>query len=254
MYHVSFPGLNLDFNISPVAFSIGSYQIYWYGVIIAVGFMLAVFYCSHEAKNHNVDSDKLMSCIIVGLVTAIIGARLYYVVFNWDSFKNDLASVVNIHQGGLAVYGGIIGGLIGGLIMTKFEKIEMLDSLDVVSGGFLIGQSIGRWGNFTNQEAFGTETNLPWRMVSENTYGLGVHPCFLYESLWCALGFVLMFFVWRKRKKFSGELFFIYLVWYGVERAFVEGLRTDSLYFSPLHFRVSQVLSVILALGGAIVL
>ena len=253
-YNVSFPGVGLEFKVSPVAFSIGSFSIYWYGIIIAAGFALATLYCTRTAKKRGIDPDKTLNCIIVGLITAIIGARAYYVAFSWDKFSGDLASVVNIHEGGLAIYGGIIGGLLGGLIAAKVQKLNLLPLLDIIMPGFLIGQGIGRWGNFVNQEAFGTQTDLPWRMVSEATGGVGVHPCFLYESLWCLLGFALIHFVFAKRKKYDGQLLCIYLVWYGFERTLVEGLRTDSLYLPFADIRVSQLISLLMCVTGAVFL
>lgn len=252
-YHVEFPGFGWEFSVSPKAFSIGNFNVYWYGIIIAVGFILAVIYCMKTAKRHNVDDDKLLNCVIVGLITAIIGARLYYVIFKWDYFSVNPVSILYIHEGGLAIYGGIIGALAGGLIIAKVQKMKIPPILDLTSLGFLIGQGLGRWGNFTNQEAFGCETDLPWRMVSEATGGVGVHPCFLYESLWCLLGFVILHF-YSKRQKFDGEIFLMYLVWYGFERTIVEGLRTDSLYLPFTPIRVSQLLSMILFVVGIVLL
>ncbi len=253
-YHVLFPGLGLEFDISPIAFSIGNFSVYWYGIIIAVGFVLAVLYCMRIAKSHKVDPDKLSNCVIVGLITAMIGARAYYVAFMWDHFKNAPLTVFNIHEGGLAIYGGLIGALLGGLITAKVQKMKLLPVLDVAVMGFLIGQGIGRWGNFTNQEAFGTQTELPWRMVSENTGMIGVHPCFLYESLWCLLGFVIFHFVFRKIRRYEGEIFYLYLVWYGFERTLVEGLRTDSLMLPFANIRVSQILSCVIFVAGVMLL
>ena len=253
-YHVSFPGLGAEFELSPTAFSIGSFSVYWYGIIIASGFVLAILYCMKISDKHKVNQDKLLTCVITGMITAIIGARTYYVAFSWDKFKGDIVSIINIHEGGLAIYGALIGALIGGLTAAKIQKMKMLPILDVVVFGFLIGQGIGRWGNFMNQEAFGTPTDLPWRMVSENTGGVGVHPCFLYESLWCLLGFALMHFIFSKIQSYDGQLFFIYLAWYGFERMLVEGLRTDSLYLPFGGIRVSQLLSFVLFLTGIIIL
>lgn len=249
-YHVSFPGFGVEFDISPVAFSVGSFTVYWYGIIIAVGFMLAVVYAMKNVKRFNIDDDKLLNCVIVGLITAIIGARLYYVLFSWDSFKYDPIKILYIHQGGLAVYGGLIGALIGGLTVAKIQKMKIPPLLDMAALGFLIGQGIGRWGNFTNQEAFGCQTDLPWRMMSEATGNVGVHPCFLYESVWCLLGFFLLHFYSKRFKKYDGQIFLMYLVWYGFERTVVEGLRTDSLYLPFAQVRVSQLLSFLLFLTG----
>lgn len=255
MYHVQFPGLGLNFNIDPVAFSIGDYDIMWYGVIIATGFLLALLYAMKSSKVFGLDSDKLINAILVGIITGIIGARLYYVIFYpGDTFKNNPMEIFQIHQGGLAIYGGIIGGLLGGLLVAKLQKLDLTALLDIAALGFLIGQGIGRWGNFMNQEAFGCATDLPWRMVSENTYGIGVHPCFLYESLWCILGFVLLHIFSRKFRQYDGQIFLMYLVWYGAERFVVEGLRTDSLYLFSTNIRVSQLIALLCVIVGATLL
>ena len=253
-YNVEFPGLGWSFEISPAAFSIGSFSVYWYGIIIAVGFVLAVIYGMRIAKHHNVNEDKLLNCVIVGMITAVIGARAYYVAFSWSSYKDEPLKIFDIHGGGLAIYGGLIGAVIGGLTVAKIQKMKLMPILDVAVPGFLIGQGIGRWGNFMNQEAFGDETQLPWRMVSENTGGVGVHPCFFYESVWCLLGFLLLHIFGKKYQKYDGQLFYIYLVWYGFERMLVEGLRTDSLYLPFGGIRVSQLLSFLLFLTGIVML
>ena len=251
-YNVEFPGLGLEFEISSVAFSIGSFSVYWYGIIIGIGFILAVAYCMRQCKYHDVDQDKLLNCVIVGLITAIIGARAYYVIFSWDSFKGDPLRILNIHSGGLAIYGGLIGAVAGGLTVAKIQKMKLLPVLDIAVRGFLIGQGIGRWGNFMNQEAFGTPTDLPWRMVSSATGGVGVHPCFLYESVWCLLGVLVLHIISRKFRKFDGQIFYLYLIWYGIERTIVEGLRTDSLFVPNTSIRVSQLLSMLLVLTGVV--
>ena len=258
MYNVSFPGFGWEFTINPVAFQIGDYKIYWYGIIIATGMVLAMLYAFKTADRFEINKDKLFNCVIVGLVFGVIGARLYYVFFEWDRYAGDLLKIIQIHDGGLAIYGGIIGALASGCLVAKLQKQKIMNILDLVALGFLIGQGIGRWGNFMNQEAFGTPTDLPWRMVSENTGGVGVHPCFLYESIWCLLGFVILHFVSKKFYKYHGQIFFMYMVWYGFERMIVEGLRTDSLY---MHFsifgytpRVSQVLSFAIMVLGIILL
>ncbi len=259
MYHVSFPGLGInELPVNRVAFSIGSFNIYWYGILIATGLLLAVLYAYFNAHRYDVDASKLMDCVIVGIITAIIGARAYYVAFRWDYFSAHPAEIIDIRDGGIAVYGSIIGALIGGLIVAKIRHMKFLPILDVTMTGFLIGQAIGRWGNFFNQEAFGTETDNIFRMVSEATGGKGVHPCFLYESVWCALGFLVLFIVNRKFQRYHGQIFYLYLVWYGFERMIVEGLRTDSLYlpFQILGYdiRVSQLVSAVIMLAGIILL
>ena len=261
-YHVQFPGLGWTFDISNVAFSIGSYHVYWYGLIITAGLMLALIYAWRTAPRYNVNASKLFNCVLVGLVTGIIGARLYYVAFAWEDYASDPISILYIHEGGLAIYGGIIGALLGGFVMAKIQRLKFMPILDITMVGFLIGQGIGRWGNFMNQEAFGAPTDLPWRMLSENTVVNGqvtaVHPCFLYESLWCLLGVAVLHFFGKYRQRYAGQIFYLYLVWYGFERMIVEGLRTDSLYLPVQLFgmdiRVSQVLSAFIMVIGLIML
>lgn len=258
MYNVQFPKLGLDFDISPIAFSIGSYHIYWYGIIIASGLLLAVGYAMKTAPRYNVNASKLINCVLVGIITGIVGARLYFCFFQWDYYSKNPVEILHINNGGLAIYGGIIGSMIGGLIIVKIQKMKVMPVLDIAMISFLIGQGIGRWGNFMNQEAYGTPTDLPWGMMSEGTNMVAVHPCFLYESIWCLLGFVLLHFYGKYKQKYAGQIFYMYLVWYGFERMIVEGLRTDSLYlpFSPFGFdiRVSQLLSLLIFLVGIILL
>lgn len=256
MYNVSFPGLGInDLQVNPIAFSIGDMDIRWYGVIIATGLILAVVYAMTVCrKRYGINPDKLINCVIVGLITAIIGARLYYVAFRWDVYSQNPIEIFSINEGGLAIYGGLIGALIGGLIVAKISRMNIPALLDVAALGFLIGQGIGRWGNFTNQEAFGTPTDLPWGMISENTGGVAVHPCFLYESIWCLLGFVLLHFFSKYFRKYDGQIFLMYLVWYGFERMIVEGLRTDSLMTPIFNLRVSQLLSAALVIVGLVFL
>lgn len=250
MYHVSFPGLGLNLDINN-SFEIFGIKIFWYGVIIATGLILAVIYGSLNSKRLGISSDKLLNCVIVGTITGILGARLYYVLFNWDYYGSNLEKLFAINEGGLAIYGGIIGALIGGLIVAKVSKMNIPALLDVTAIGFLIGQGIGRWGNFFNQEAYGLPTSLPWGMVSEGTNDIAVHPCFLYESLWCLLGVLLLhIFSHTKLRKYHGQMALIYLVWYGAERAVVEGLRTDSLYIPNTEIKVSQALSIVIAVVG----
>ena len=261
-YHVRFHGLGWEFDISNVAFTLGKYPVYWYGLIIATGLLLAMLYAWRSGPRYKVDVPKLFNCVMVGIFTGIAGARLYFCIFQWESYASDPISIFYIHEGGLAIYGGIIGALAGGLLIAKLQKMEFMPILDITMVGFLLGQGIGRWGNFMNQEAFGDKTDLPWRMISENTFIDGVvsevHPCFLYESLWCLLGFGLLHFYGKYRQRYSGEIFYMYLVWYGFERMIVEGLRTDSLYLPfkvfGLDVRVSQVLSAVLFVVGIVML
>ena len=255
VYNVSFPGLGLQFEVNPVALQLGGLTIRWYGVLIALGLVLALIYAMNVCKRrYGVSQDKLLDCVLVGIITAIIGARLYYVAFKWDVYSQDPMSIFYINSGGLAIYGGLIGALIGGLIVAKIVKVNIPALLDIACLGFLIGQGIGRWGNFMNQEAFGTPTGLPWGMVSENTGNIAVHPAILYESLWCLLGFVLLHFFSKRFRKYDGQIFLLYMVWYGFERMIVEGLRTDSLYTPFFNLRVSQIVSLVIMVAGIVFL
>ncbi len=259
MFNVSFPNLGIDFTINRVAFSIGGvYDIYWYAILIVSGLLLAGLYAYLNAERFEVNFDKLLTCVIAGIITAIIGARLYYVAFAWDEFAFDFSRIFNLRDGGLAIYGGIIGALLGGLITAKVQKMKLLPVLDLTMIGFLIGQAVGRWGNFMNQEAFGTPTDSLFAMSSEATGFVGVHPCFLYESVWCALGVLFLHIFSKKWQKYYGQIAFLYMIWYGVERFFVEGLRTDSLYLpftiGSYEPRVSQLLSLALVIAGVVLL
>lgn len=263
---ISFPKLGWSFNIDPTAFKIGNLEIQWYGILITLGLVLAVLYCFPRMKRFGIDSDRAVDAVIGGVIGGIIGARAYYVIFNWSEYKGDIKEIFNTRGGGLAIYGGIIGAMLLGLLICKIRKVKMLPMLDITVLGFLIGQGIGRWGNFVNQEAFGSNTDSLFGMTGgriqasldwETTYMSGemyqngkevfadyaVHPCFLYESLWCILGFVLLA-LWSKHRKYDGQIFLMYLGWYGAERFFVEGLRTDSLMLG--NIRVSQMLSAVL--------
>ncbi len=254
MYNVSFPGLGIELEVNPVAFTVGSFKVYWYGIIIGIGFMLALIFALKSLKKFGINRDSFIDCVITGLIFGIIGARLYYVAFKWDYYSQHLNELFAIHNGGLAIYGGVIGGLLSACVAAKLKKVPIPAMLDIGVMGFLIGQGLGRWGNFFNQEAFGTPTDLPWRMASENTDGIGVHPCFLYESLWCLLGFFLLWFFSRKFRKYDGQIFLMYLVWYGAERMIVEGLRTDSLYTPLFGLRVSQILAALTMTAGIVLL
>ena len=253
--HVSFPGLGIGpITVNRIAFSVGGFNVYWYGVIIAVGFVLALIFALKSLKSYGIKQEPFIDCVLFGLVAGIVGARLYFVAFSWDNYKDNLLSIFDIHNGGLAIYVGIIAGLGTACIVAKIKKVNIPAMLDIGGMGFLIGQGIGRWGNFVNQEAFGTPTDLPWGMVSENTGNTAVHPCFFYESVWCLLGFFVLYFISRKWRKFDGQMFLLYLIWYGFERMFVEGLRTDSLMTPFLGLRVSQILSAVLVAVGTVLL
>lgn len=248
--NISFPGLGWSFEVDRVAFSIFGVNVYAYGLIIGIGLLLAFAYGAYECKKVDLAQDDLLNMILICLPSAIVGARLYYVAFEWESYKNDLMSVINIREGGLAIYGGVIGAAIAILIYCRIKKINIGKPLDILGIGLLIGQAIGRWGNYVNGEAFGGSTTLPWAMTIVKNGVLvaeSVHPTFFYESLWNVIGLCILFFT-RRKKVFEGEIFCRYMIWYGIGRAMIEGLRADSLYIGPL--RVSQILSICLVVAG----
>lgn len=262
---ILFPNLNIDVTINSTAFTIFGLEIQWYGLIITFGLLLAMLFCFPRMKKFGIDPDRAIDAVIGGIVGGIIGARLYYVLLKWEDYAGDIKAILNFRNGGLAIYGGIIGAILLGGLICKIRKVKLTPMLDIASIGFLIGQGIGRWGNFVNQEAFGTNTDSLFAMtggtiqntiINQTTYmdgamyelgvseSFGVHPCFLYESVWCLLGFAILAF-WIKRRKFDGQIFLMYLTWYGAGRAVIEGLRTDSLMAG--YMRASQVLAIILA-------
>ncbi|PWM47673.1 MAG: prolipoprotein diacylglyceryl transferase [Clostridiales bacterium] len=264
---IGFEGLGIKpFNVNNVAFTIGdNFAVYWYAIIITLGMILAVIFAMKFANKVGVTADDIVDCALWGTPFALIGARLYYIIFSLDefignSFTETIKNMVDIRTGGLAIYGGIIFGFLTALIVCKIKKIKALAIFDVAALGFLIGQAVGRWGNFVNGEAYGELCNLPWGMTIN---GAGpYHPTFLYESLWNILGFVLLLLFTLKLRKHRGETFFGYMIWYGIGRALIEGLRTDSLWLIPeslkkawglnFNLRVSQVLSIIIAVAGVV--
>lgn len=239
---ISFPSLGIAID-PPKTFSIGPLTIHYYGLIIAVGLVLAVLYACRRSKEFGVNEDTLIDGVLWVTPFAILCARAYYCIFSWESYADDPISVLYIWEGGLAIYGGVIGAVIGIIVFCKVRKIKVPVILDMVALGFLIGQSIGRWGNFMNREAFGAETGSFLRMGLMNAYTGEVtyyHPTFLYESVWNAVGFALLHKL-SKRRKYDGQVALGYAAWYGLGRAIIEGLRTDSLYLGPI--RVSQLLA-----------
>ena len=251
----------IDLILDPVAFTLpigkNGMPIYWYGILIAIGFIGALVYAYIRAKRFNLDIDRVIDVVLVATPLAVLGARTYYVLFDPNGKISSIGEFFGLGGSGiagLAIYGGIIGAVVGGFIMAKIRKVKILDLLDLSAIGFLIGQGIGRWGNFFNQEAFGSLTGSDWwGMTSENTVnvvGRGlVHPCFLYESIWCIAGAILLHFLSNKRK-FSGQIALSYCVWYGFGRTIIESFRTDSLMF--FDFKVSQVLSVLICVAGIV--
>ena len=250
---ISFPALDLVMNPGR-SISIGPLTVHYYGAIIAFGLILGVMYACRRSKDFGLKEDDLIDGVLWVTPFAIICARAYYVIFRWaEEYAAKPISALYIWQGGLAIYGGVIGAVIGILVFCKCRRIKPTVVLDVVSLSFLIGQSIGRWGNFFNREAFGAETDVLWKMGLMKQSGdiIYVHPTFLYESLWNACGFVILHFA-SKRRKFDGQVALGYAAWYGLGRCMIEGLRSDSLYIGP--FRVSQLLAGVSCIAAVSIL
>lgn len=270
---IVFPRLGIDVHVNPTAFTIFGVSIQWYGIIIVSGLLIALLFAFRNMKRIGIDPDRATDGIIGGILGALVGARAYYVLLNWDSYKGDWKAIINTREGGLAIFGGLIGAVIVGGIVCKLRKVRLLPMLDICGVGFLIGQGIGRWGNFTNQEAFGKNTDSlfcmsggriqRWITLNYNetfsydkdvtlSASYPVHPCFLYESFWCLLGAVLLFIAFKKFRKFDGQIILMYMVWYGFGRFFIEGLRTDSLMIGNL--RVSQALALFICIVALVLL
>ena len=241
---ISFPALGIQVDPGR-SFSLGPLNIYYYGLIIAIGLMLAVCYCCRRSKEFGLTEDHILDGVLWVTPFAIACARAYYVAFSWEAYRDDPISVLYIWEGGIAIYGGVIGAILGITVLCKIKKIPAPALLDLVLLGFLIGQSLGRWGNFFNREAFGAATDAFSRMglfnVKTNAWEY-YHPTFLYESLWNAAGFVLLHFL-SKTRRYDGQIALSYAAWYGLGRTMIEGLRVDSLYWGP--FRVSQILAAV---------
>ena len=251
--NISFPSLGLEIN-PPSYIPIGPLSIHFYGVIIALGLVLAVVYGMRRSKKFGFTEDDILDGVLWIVPFAILCARLYYCVFEWDTYKENPLSILYIWKGGLAIYGGVIGAAIGLIVYTRIKKLRLGALMDLVSLGFLIGQSIGRWGNFMNREAFGAATESFLRMGLYNSHTGAFeyyHPTFLYESVWNAVGFVLLHKLSKKRQ-YDGQIALGYVAWYGLGRAFIEGLRMDSLYWGP--FRVSQLLAAVSCIAAVVVL
>lgn len=274
---VKFTGLDHIFNVYSTLceFTVFGHEvtIKFYGVIIAFGFLLAVLFGGRMAYKWKLDLNKMLDILLFGTIGGILGARLYYVAFEWDYYSRHLSEIPQIWEGGLAIYGGLIGGILAAFLVCRHNGLNFLKLLDLAGMSFLIGQGIGRWGNYANQEAFGTNTTMPWGMTSDKVAryisthqsefaekgitmdaSVPVHPTFLYESLWCIASFIIIYIICKKAYKFSGQLILCYGILYGAERAVVEGLRTDSLYIGTTSLRVSQVLSMVLVLICAAIL
>lgn len=281
---VTFPGLGLEFTLNRVAFTLLGRPVYWYGIIIASGLLLAVFLCNHWGKRFGITEDEILDMLLFAVPAALVSIRAYYVIFNLDLYRMadgslNWGAILRYSDGGLAIYGAILSSVIVLYFFCRKRKISFLAFADVGVHGLFLGQLIGRWGNFMNVEAFGGTTTLPWRMCSQSIASylfsqgyvdaagaqmildgtMGVHPTFFYESLWNFVGLCLVYYI-GTRRKFDGQCFFFYLFWYGLGRAWIEGLRTDSLYFFGLELfgmpiRTSQMVAIISAVvaGGLLV-
>ena len=250
---ISFPFLGLEVN-PPRVFSLGPLTIHLYGAVIALGLLLAGIYCCRRSRRAGLTEDDILDGILWITPFAVLCARAYYCVFSWQEYADNPISVLYIWNGGLAIYGAVLGALLGVAVYCKIKKCDLRALLDLVVMGFLIGQSVGRWGNFFNREAFGAATESFFRMGLYNTVTGQweyYHPTFLYESLWNALGFCLLHFLYPRRR-YDGQIALCYAAWYGLGRAVIEGLRVDSLYWGP--FRVSQLLAAFSFAAAAAVL
>ena len=263
---ISFPNLGIHLENVGQSISVFGFEIAYYGMIIGLGVIAGILMAVHEAKRTKQDPDTYYDLAMYAVVLSVIGARIYYVIFSWDSYKDDLLSIFNIRQGGLAIYGGVITAIIVVFVFARVKKLSFGQMTDTAGLGLILGQIIGRWGNFFNREAFGeyTDNLLAMRLpldavrssdvtermrehmeVIDGISYIQVHPTFLYESLW-NLAVLVGLLLWRKHKKFQGEIFLLYLFGYGVGRFWIEGLRTDQLLIPGMELPVSQVLAVVL--------
>ena len=248
---ISFPRLGITLNIDPVAFYIGPKPIYWYALIILTGFALAVFFCCRSGKKRNINPDNLIDIALYGLISALICARIYYVIFDLDSFRDNLLDIFKVWEGGLAIYGGLIGAVISTFIYCRVKKLNFFEIADICAPGLLIGQIIGRFGNFVNAEVFGHETDSILGMSINGLHP--VHPLFLYESLWNLTGLIIMLIL-RDKKKTHGQVISGYFFWYGLGRLFLEGMRQSEyiLYLVDGVLGISQVVSAVLVIASVV--
>lgn len=252
MNKITFPGIGLEFNINKIAFSIGNIDIYWYGIMIIIAIIIAIIICKSKDGKYGIKFDNILELLIFAIPISIITARLYYVIFKWDYYGQNILQIFNLKNGGIAIYGALIGGFITCYIYCKVKKIDFLDLLDFIVPSVVIAQSIGRWGNFINVEAYGEHTNMPWRMgIIDNGVYKEVHPTFLYESIATLIIFIILSKKSKKRK-FKGEILYLYIILYSFIRIFIEGIRIDSLMLYSL--RISQILSIALFVIFCIIL
>ena len=252
MKEITFPGFNLKFHIDSIAINVFGINIYWYAILIVSAFIIGIFFCKKDDRKYNIKFDDILELMIILIPVSIISARIYFILFKLDYYIQNPTEIFDIRNGGLAIYGGIIGAVITIIIFCKKKKIHILDMTDYIVPYLALGQAIGRWGNFFNAEAYGTETSNIFRMgIVENGQYMEVHPTFLYESICNFIIFVILFLL-RNKRKYKGQITYIYLSLYGFIRAIIEGLRTDSLMLGT--FRISQVLSIILCIIFSIIM
>lgn len=244
MSEITFPGINLELEISRVAFTVFGIKIYWYAIIMILAMIIGILLFKKRDGLYNIKFSDLIDLLIFLIPISIISARIYYVLFNLDYYLANPSQIINIRNGGLAIYGGIIGGAITCIVFCKKRKIDLIDLFDFIAPALILGQAIGRWGNFVNVEAYGAETTLPWRMgIVEAGKYIEVHPTFLYESI---ANFIIFFIIvnLKEKRKFKGQVACTYFILYSFVRFFIEGLRTDSLMLGSI--RISQALSLVI--------
>lgn len=248
---ISFPGLGLEFNVNRIAFTVLGKDIFWYAIIILTGFLLGSGFVAARAKKKGVNPEAIWDIALYGLLFGIIGARLYYIIFDFDSVKGSILNVFKIWEGGLAIYGGIIAAVITAYVYCRKKELNVLSIFDLCCQGLFIGQSIGRWGNFVNAEVYGRETNLPWGMSINGD--AAVHPLFLYESLWNVLGLIIAV-NFANRNKIDGRVFFFYILWYSLGRLMLEGMRQTQyiLYAVEGIVGISQIVAGIGIIVGIV--
>lgn len=229
-----------------VAFTLFGIDIMWYGILLAIGMLSATFIALKESKRLNIKEDDILNLAMITIPCGIIGARAYYVIFNWSFYSQNLSEILNFRGGGLAIHGGLLAGILAGFIYTKIKKLNFFKVADCVVLGVPLAQAIGRWGNYLNKEAHGGPTDLPWGILID---GQKVHPTFLYESIW-NVGVFIFLFLFRKKQKYEGQILINYVILYSIGRFFIEGLRTDSLMLGPL--KMAQVISLVFIVVGII--
>lgn len=235
--------------MNPVAFEIFGLEVRWYGILIGMSMLLGTIIGLQAAKRKGVDEEDLIDLLLIAIPISILGARLYYVIFRWDYYSQNPSKILNIRGGGLAIHGGIIAAIIVGIIFSKKRGLNFWVLGDIAAPSLILGQAIGRWGNYINQEAYGRPTDLPWGIIVD---GVKVHPTFLYESIWNFIVFIFLLWYSRNKSKINGEVFLMYLILYSLARFFIEGLRIDSLMLGPI--RVAQLISLILIIIPGIIL